>query len=516
MKMPKFLKPLIISVVIVGIAAGGLYGGYRYNQSKKIAKVAPMSSFAMDGYWGDSIQSYGEVTSEKAQTSYLASGTEILSVNVAEGDHVEEGDVIMTVRKDSQDIDGKKLQIQKASQALRVDQIKLERLQKTEPIPTYMYTQEVYRDYGYTSAVQYKTIDDVTNDGVGGNYKAGELVAEEGFTWDGTSTGFTYYRYEEDSDTQERTKHSVSALSGDLKDADLKDTSLFETTSVQDTYNYLASILYGDAETGKIVGETDYDVEGRVIHGGKAPEGMTPKQLEDAIADANLSIKQKDLNLRKLQNELYVMENTTDNGQVLAQVSGTVSKLQSMQNYNSTQPFFIITATDEYYISGSIGEFYLDSVQIGDMVTISSWETGNTAEAEIISISDTPSKDNNNFYSGSGNENSSNYEFKATFDRNSGIDIGTAVDIAIEPAGQEPGGIYIMSSLIRKDASGNYVMKMNSHNKLEKTYVLVGKSLWGDMTEIKEGLTMDDYLAFPYGNGAIEGLDCEIIDYFEY
>ena len=92
----KKLKPIIITIVIIGLVIGGLFGYYKYNQGKKVAQVVAMANEGMDGYWGDSIQSYGTVTSDKAQSAYLASGTEIVSVNVAEGDHVEEGDGTVT------------------------------------------------------------------------------------------------------------------------------------------------------------------------------------------------------------------------------------------------------------------------------------------------------------------------------------------------------------------------------------------------------------------------------------
>ena len=55
-------------------------------------------------------------------------------------------------------------------------------------------------------------------------------------------------------------------------------------------------------------------------------------------------------------------------------------------------------------------------------------------------------------------------------------------------------------------------MKMNSNQVLEKEYVSIGKTLWGYMIEIKDGVSSDDYLAFPYGNGAKEGIKCEIVD----
>ena len=518
--MKKAIKPIVITLLIICIAFGGLYGGYKYNQGKKIVEVAAVSNYGMNEYWGDSIQSYGEVTSEKSQTAYLSSGTEILSVNVKEGDHVEAGDVLLTVKKDSQDINGKNLEIQKASQDLKVEQIKLSRLMDTEPVPTYIYTQNVYRDYSYTSQVRYKAIEEIADDGYGGKYEAGDVVAEESFTYLGKSLGFTYYIYKDTTvdGVTKRKSMTVDALGGDLSgmtESQIKESDLFEAENVTDTYNYLASVIYGDSETGKIVGETDYSIEGDTIHDKKVPEGMNAKQLEEAILDAQDSVKKKDLALRKLTNQLEVMKNTTDDGSIIAKVSGTVSKIQNKDNYNNTQPFMIITATDEYFISGSIGEFYLDEVSVGDTVDISSWETGTSAVATITEISEYPNTDSNNFYSGDGNNNSSSYQFKASFDRSSGIEIGSAVDITITPKNQQQAGLYIPSQFIRKDAAGSYVMKMNSDGVLEKTYIKVGKTVWGTMTEVRDGLTMEDYFAFPYGVGENEGVKCKIVDYLE-
>ena len=40
---------------------------------------------------------------------------------------------------------------------------------------------------------------------------------------------------------------------------------------------------------------------------------------------------------------------------------------------------------------------------------------------------------------------------------------------------------------------------------LEKRFVTVGKSLWGSYTEILDGITAEDFLAFPYGNDVKPG-----------
>ncbi len=438
--MKKVIKTLIILVIIGGLAVGGVYGGYKYNNGKKVAQVVPLSYYGMDGFWGDSVESYGQVTSDKAQTAYIASGTEVVSVNVAAGDHVNEGDVLLTVKKESQDITGKELQVQKAQQTLVAAQNKLDRLENTVPIPEYI-----------SSSVDTRTR--------------------------------TYIYYDEE-------------LGED----------------VEGTYEEPVGKFYYNAETGAIIGYES-------LTGGQnypPPQGYKPSELKEAVENAEKEVARADLDYRIKSLELEVMKNTDDSGAVRAKVSGTVSKVQNKDNYNTQQPFVIVTATDEYYITGSIGEFYLDSINIGDTVSISSWDTGLTTDAVISSISDIPNTEDNYSGGGNGNTNVSNYEFKANFDRSSGIEIGSAVNITLSPAGQETGGLYIPKEFVRKDNSGNFVMKMNDNNQLEKVYVKVGRNLWDYYLEIKDGITMNDYIAFPYGNGEVEGMNCEIVDSLDY
>jgi len=70
-------------------------------------------------------------------------------------------------------------------------------------------------------------------------------------------------------------------------------------------------------------------------------------------------------------------------------------------------------------------------------------------------------------------------------------------------------------TIISAEESGQFATTTSSY-PVEEVYVKVGKSLWGSMIEIKSGVTMDDYLAFPYGNGAVEGMNCKIVDSFAY
>ena len=99
--MKKIIKRILITLLVIGVTGGGLYGGYAYRQSKKTAKVVLASSVGQTEYWMDNVESYGQVTSDKSQMGYLPKHAEVLSLNVKEGDHVEAGDVILSVKNAS-------------------------------------------------------------------------------------------------------------------------------------------------------------------------------------------------------------------------------------------------------------------------------------------------------------------------------------------------------------------------------------------------------------------------------
>jgi len=52
------------------------------------------------------------------------------------------------------------------------------------------------------------------------------------------------------------------------------------------------------------------------------------------------------------------------------------------------------------------------------------------------------------------------------------------------------------------------------NNRLKKRYVQTGANYWGSEIEIKQGLSVDDYIAFPYGAGENEGAPVNITEDF--
>ena len=79
------------------------------------------------------------------------------------------------------------------------------------------------------------------------------------------------------------------------------------------------------------------------------------------------------------------------------------------------------------------------------------------------------------------------------------------MEITINNEDEDEGSFYIPLAYVRKE-NGNYYVMKDVDGKLKKQYVKTGKIIWGDTIEIKSGITMEDYVAFPYAKDAVEGV----------
>lgn len=229
------------------------------------------------------------------------------------------------------------------------------------------------------------------------------------------------------------------------------------------------------------------------------------KEKKQEITGLNLDLKQAKLNLEKSKRALA-------NSTVTSTVDGQVRSLIDLEAAMAeSKPFMVVTGAQQYYVSGSLSENLLGSVAIGDQVSITCYGMNGMSSytAQIVSISDYP-MEGGGFY-GSGNPNSSNYEFSSVIlDPDDSIQTGSYVEINMNVTGGEeaPGdALYLYSPYLREDDAGYYVLKAGTDNRLVKQYIQVGKSIWGgDYYEIKSGLTLEDFVAFPYGSDAKEGV----------
>lgn len=223
-------------------------------------------------------------------------------------------------------------------------------------------------------------------------------------------------------------------------------------------------------------------------------------EKEQEIKDLKVSIKIAELDLKQKEKE------NTD-GTVLSTIDGTVKVLRNPDKaFKNSEPVIEISAGGGYYINGALSELELGTVQVGQTVQINSWTTGTSCEGKIVEISDYPTTSASS-YSSNGNTNVSYYPFRVFADESASLVENDAVDITYQNQAPTEGvsSLYLENSFIRTDNGKNWVYVRGEDGLLKQRTVQTGKDLYGAYTEIRSGLTPEDYIAFPYGKDLADG-----------
>ena len=234
------------------------------------------------------------------------------------------------------------------------------------------------------------------------------------------------------------------------------------------------------------------------------PPGYTEIELAKAIRDKKQELKTLDLDLRKAQLSLSENKALLNDGVIRAKRNGVVRNVKkasdSLQDGNT---FLEVAGGQGAYIKGSISELMLDQVKVGDTISAYCWTNGETFDAKIQSIDTVPSSNSN--YNGSGNPNVSYYGFEAYAKDASKIQAGEYLELTFNSNTDTTSSIWLSKAYVKQEGNKYYVLK-DVRGKLKKQYVTVGKIVWGDTMEIKDGLSDTDYIAFAYSKNAKEGV----------
>lgn len=232
--------------------------------------------------------------------------------------------------------------------------------------------------------------------------------------------------------------------------------------------------------------------------------GYTEIELAKAIRDKKQELKTLDLDLRKAKLSLNENKALLNDGIVRAKRSGIVRNIKDLSNPIQDGSAFLEVATGQgTYIKGSISELMLNQIKVGDTISAYCWTSGETFDAKIQSIDTVPSSNSN--YNGSGNPNVSYYGFEAYAKDASKIQAGEYLELTFNLSSDTTSSIWLSKAYVKQEGNKYYVLK-DVHGKLKKQYVTVGKIVWGDTMEIKDGLSDTDYIAFAYSKNAKEGV----------
>ena len=548
----KLKKGIIIAACAVGVC-GAVWGGLTIarNAQRSDVKVYSVNDFCMTDYWGDTSSTSGMVTTDKIQKVFLSSSQTVNKVWVAEGDSVRKGDKLISYDSTltQASVEQAKIDYDRQDESLTTAKNELEYLKKAKNKET--LKQELDKLTAELDALKKKYDEDPAHPYDGdapvteGKMDYNKTMTVKGADGSDQTVNVQYYSWLSTSRLNDSKVTEILTKLGTLR-ADKDHPSV-------DTYVVLVQRYedkvggYVDNMVGLVITETytaGDDTAVPAVPGSRSvsfsvrsdlPEfedterkyddaaikklqqkinlanmylenSMEQKDLAKAIVDKAQEVKEKEVNLRLAKLSLDKKTKELGDGNVYAEFDGTVKAVRNADEaYNNSEAVIELSGGGGYYVTGTLSEMELGSVKVGDTVSISSWMTGAACEGTIVSIDDYPTTSGNSW--GDGNRNVSYYPFKVFVEEDAGLQANDYVDIQYQKAGtQEQGSsLYLQSWFIRTDNGKSYVMARNEDGRLEQRWVQTGRDLWGSYTQIRGGLTTDDYLAFPYGRDVVEG-----------
>lgn len=555
-RMSKKLKKGIIAAACVVGVCGAVWGGLTIarNAQRGDVNVYAVNECAMTDYWGDTSNTSGMVTTDKLQKIYISQSQTVKKVWVKEGDSVKKGTVLVSYDSTltQATVERAKIDYDRQTENLEVMKNELELLKKAKNKETLQkecddleaklknlkaaYDKDEKHPYNADAPVTEGKITQaepttITVKGADGKEqtatvyyyswlspstideaKLGEILSNLGVTpaGDVLTAVDTYVvlvqrhgdkvggyvestwgmvimdRYTADNNEVDPPTQASKSVSFRLLNnlPDFVDTERkYDSKEIQDTERKLA------------IAQELLDTS------------MTQLDLNKAILEKAQAVKEQEVNLKVAKLKLDKKLAELGDGNVYAEFDGTVKAVRDPDEaYNNSEAVVELSGGGGYYVTGTLSEMDLGSVQVGDSVSISSWMTGAACEGTIVSIDDYPTSNGNNW--GDGNSNVSYYPFKVFVTEDANLQPNDYVDIQYQKvsAQQQAGSsLYLQSMFIREDNGKSYVMARGEDGRLEQRWVQTGRDLWGSYTQIRGGLTIDDYVAFPYGRDVVEG-----------
>lgn len=539
--MNKKLKKIIITAAIAVAACGAVWGGLTIarNAQRGDVNVYSVSDFAMTNYWGDTSSTNGMVTTDKLQKIYVSSTQTVSKVYVTEGQTVKKGAKLLSYDSSLSQAEVERAQIQYERQSGNLEDAKTEfkLLQKAKNKEALQL--ELNKLQTQLDAEKKKYDQDPSHPYDGDNPVTEALLGTK--TVENSSGGKeTVYYYAWPSKSTLSGEHLLTDFGGRLRATESTSPLVTNIVLVQRTDDKIGGSIQANwgvkvTDTYTKTGETtykvtvdvqlvtnlpDYEDPGHTYNSetiqkleqqvARAQElmdsSMTRQELDVAIGTKYKEIGQLETSLKVAKLDLEKKKSELGDGNVYAEFDGTVKAVRdATEAFNSSEAVVELSGGGGYYVTGTLSEMDLGSVQVGDTVQISSWRTGVNCEGEIVSIDDYPTQNGSN--SGDGNSNVSYYPFKVFVSEDANLQPNDYVEMQYQKTAEADSAdsLYLESFFLRSENGKSYVMVRGENDKLEKRWVQTGRDLWGSYTQIRGGLTLEDYVAFPYGRDVVEG-----------
>lgn len=246
----------------------------------------------------------------------------------------------------------------------------------------------------------------------------------------------------------------------------------------------------------------------------------TEEKLEytSQILNTENELKRAEYDVKSKQVEIDQLKSSLENSVVKSTVAGIVKSISEngMDMYGQSEAYITLLSTKDYRIKGKVSEQNVWLLQTEQPVIIRSRvDETQTWNGVITSVDleNTESSNNNTSYYGESSESATTYPFYIELESAAGLILGQHVYIELDNGQDEvKDGVWLYDYYLVHEDDKAYVWVATDKNKLEKREVQLGEfdEEWMRY-EIVDGLTMEDYIAFP-DERLIEGMPCERLE----
>ena len=243
--------------------------------------------------------------------------------------------------------------------------------------------------------------------------------------------------------------------------------------------------------------------------------GPTTKlQYTLEIQTMQVDLKEAQLNIKTKENEIKKSEDLLANAVVVSPVDGRVQSVSEngTDNYGNALPYITIQQAGSYRVKGIINEQQRGGILEGDKIKLFSRTDESQVWSGTVTLVDyenpTQGNDQNRYYGMSTDEmtSSSKYPFYVELDSTEGLILGQHLYMELQQEEGDFTGPQIGSAFLCYEEDGTAYVWAEKNGRLEKRPVTLGEyNPMRDTFEVLEGLSMEDYIAFPDMELCVEG-----------
>ena len=242
--------------------------------------------------------------------------------------------------------------------------------------------------------------------------------------------------------------------------------------------------------------------------------GTAKLQYTVQIQSMQVDLKEAELNLAAKEKEVAQSESMLVNITVVSPVTGRVTGVNEngYDNYGNPLAYITIQQAGSFRIKGTLGELQRGGIVEGSRMKIVSRTDENLGWYGTVTLVDyeSPSQgSDNDMYIGGMMDpmsSSSKYPFYVELDSSEGLLLGQHVYLELDTGEEETSALSVSAAFVCYDENGNTYVWAEKNGKLEVRPVVVGQyNYMLDTMEILEGLTEEDYIAFPDPELCVEG-----------